>query len=366
GRIYWEEKAIEPAIRHTKLGLSMAVALGLKEQVRDASLLLSELYENEKKYQKALTYKNQYIAYKDSLENTETTKKMADLRTEFEVSLKEKEIDLLENHQSLQRTYIIIAVILLLLSIVVLLYFRQRFYAAKLLAAGEKRNHDEKIKHLLNAQETKTLQAMVAGRDQERKHLAQELHNHFGSLLAAIKVNVNSIDQEAITNHSTLITLIDQACADVRNMSHALNMGISEDFGLVPALKELTTFLNESEELDVTFSATLCQRQMDSDCEILIYRIVQELLSNALKHAEATKLAVSMTCFDEENMINVMVEDNGKGFDPESTPNGEGMGINSLTKIVTGRNGEIRFDSRPDSGTTVTIDLPITTRLDLI
>ncbi len=367
GRIYLEQGNRELAIYHTKEALKMAMDFGLKEQMRDASLLLSELYEQKKKYQQALDYKTQYVEYKDSIENKETTRKMAELQTSFEVSLKEKEIDLLENNQSLQKTYIAIAFILLLLSVSILLYFRQRFYAAKLLADGEKRDHDEKIKNILSAQETKTLQAMIEGRDQERKHLAQELHNHFGSLLATIKVNINSIDKEVITNHDTLITLIDQACTDVRNMSHALNMGISDGFGLVPSLKELTSFLNESGEIDVAFSASVGEGQLDSDSEILIYRIVQELLSNALKHAKATKLSVSVTFFEREKLVNVMVEDNGTGFDPTvEKRDGHGMGIKSLKKMVEDRNGEIQFDSHLDRGTTVTIDLPLVSDTELL
>ncbi len=360
GRVYAEQGRIEQAIDHTQNALNMAKSLNLKEQVRDASLLLSELYDAKKEYQKAFSYQSLYIVYKDSIESKENTKQLADLRTEFEVSLKEKEITILEKRQLLNRIYIIIAIFLLVFALVLLLYFRQRLVNARLMAANEQKQHNEKISSLLNVQETKALQSMVQGQENERKRLARELHNHFGSLLATIKVNMNAIDEYAIPNYNTLITLVDQACSDIRNLSHSLNIGISDDFGLVPALKELTANLRQANGLEVEFTASMCRDEIGSGNEIIIYRIIQELISNVLKHAGATKLSILLTCFEEENLINIMVHDNGKGFDAEKEKKaGSGLGLKSLIEMIATQQGEISFDSNPASGTTVNIDLPI-------
>ncbi|WP_082210683.1 tetratricopeptide repeat protein [Flavobacterium sp. ABG] len=359
GRIYSELKQTEKAINHTLKALNMAKVLDLKEQIRDAALLLSELYEVEKDYPKAFRYQSQYIAYKDSIENTEATKQLANLRTDFEVTQKEKEIALLEKRQLSNRIYIIVTVFLLLFAILLLLYFRQRFKNTRLMAHNERNQHDEKIKKLLNTQETKTLQSMVQGQENERKRIARELHNHFGSLLATIKVNLNAIDEKSISNHQTLTILVDQACTDIRNLSHELNMGISDNFGLVPALKELTAHLQQVNGLEVEFKAAMCQEQMSSENEIIVYRIVQELVSNVLKHAAATKLSILLTCFDDENLINILVQDNGKGFNvTEKSKEISGMGLKTLKEIIFNLQGDIKFDSNPASGTTVNIDLP--------
>ncbi|MFH6945812.1 tetratricopeptide repeat protein [Flavobacterium sp. FlaQc-50] len=359
GRIYSELKQTEKAINHTLKALNMAKVLDLKEQIRDAALLLSELYEVEKDYPKAFRYQSQYIAYKDSIENTEATKQLANLRTDFEVTQKEKEIALLEKRQLSNRIYIIVTVFLLLFAILLLLYFRQRFKNTRLMAHNERNQHDEKIKKLLNTQETKTLQSMVQGQENERKRIARELHNHFGSLLATIKVNLNAIDEKSISNHQTLTILVDQACTDIRNLSHELNMGISDNFGLVPALKELTAHLQQVNGLEVEFKAAMCQEQMSSENEIIVYRIVQELVSNVLKHAAATKLSILLTCFDDENLINILVQDNGKGFNvTEKSKDISGMGLKTLKEIIFNLQGDIKFDSNPASGTTVNIDLP--------
>jgi signal transduction histidine kinase len=143
-------------------------------------------------------------------------------------------------------------------------------------------------------------------------------------------------------------------------MSHSLNMGISENFGLIPSLKELIAHLRQSGGLDVEFTASMCSYQIDSDNEIAIYRIIQELISNVLKHAGATKLSIIITCFEQEKLINILVNDNGKGFIPNSVneTNG-GMGLKCLEEMVESLQGEIQIDSHSNSGTTVNIDLPL-------
>lgn len=358
GRLYAERGKLTQALEQAKKAYDTGKSMAMKEQVKDASLLLSELYKAKRDYRQAFDYQNQYITYKDSIENTETTKQIANLRTEFEVSQKEKEIALLEKQQLQNRIYMIVIVFLLGFAVLALLYFRQRFMNTRLMAAHEQQQHNENISALLVTQETKALESMVQGQETERKRLAQELHNHFGSLMATIKVNLNAIDERVISNHHTLITLVDQACTDIRNLSHALNMGISDNFGLVPALKELTAHLSHAKGMEVEFSAAMCREQLGSENEIIIYRIVQELVSNVLRHAEATKLSILLTCFEEENLINILVQDNGKGFNvSKEQRSGSGMGLKSLRKMIQDKQGEIRFDSNPVSGTTVNIDL---------
>jgi two-component system, NarL family, sensor kinase len=361
GRIYAEQGKLENAINYTQKALNTSKSQNLKEQIRDALKLLSELYEKKSDYNQAFRFQSQYIVYKDSIENSENTKRIANLRTEFEVSQREKKITELKKNQLLNRIYIIVAVSLLLITLLLLLYFRQRLLNTRLMAATERKEHDEKIKGLLNAQETRALQSMVKGREEERKRIAHELHNHFGSLMATIKINFNAIDEHAISNYNTLITLIDQACGDIRDLSHSLNMGISKDFGLLPALKELTTHLQHADGIDVEFVASMGSQQIDFETEIVIYRIIQELISNVLKHAKATRLSILLTFFEDENLMNILVQDNGKGFDVKKAKKiNRGMGLKSLKDMIANLKGDIIFDSNPSGGTTVNIDLPIT------
>ncbi|GLB53774.1 hypothetical protein NBRC110019_28150 [Neptunitalea chrysea] len=361
GHLYAQKGLMDEAIKYLDNGVEIATRLDLKEQLRDAHLLLSQLYEKESDFEEALLHRVDYMAYKDSIENTANTKKMADLRTEYEVSLKDKEIIELEKKQLISRIYMITSLLLLILAVVLLLFFRQRWKNSKLLAESQRKSHNERITNVLKTQESKALQAMVTGRENERKRLAKELHNHFGSLMATIKVNLSAVEDVGLPNYTTLSTLVDQACNDIRNLSHSLNIGIEDDFGLVPALKELINHLKQVNGLQAEFSATMCEETLVTENEIVIYRIVQELVSNVLKHAKATKLSVQLICFEEEGMVNILVEDNGTGFDFEKVTktNSGGMGIMSLEKLIHDLHGDIKYDSNPNSGTTVNIDLPI-------
>jgi two-component system, NarL family, sensor kinase len=360
GKIYLGSGKTDKAIEHTLLANEMAIDLNLKEQIRDAGKQLSQLYEQKKDFEKALTYQKQYIIYRDSIENKENTKEIANLRTEFEVNLKRREIALLEKNQLLNRIYIIISISLLLLAILLILYFRQRFVNARLLAGNERKRHDEDIKNLLKTQENKALQAMVSGQEKERKHIARELHNHFGSLLATIKVNLNALDEKTVSNYSTLTSLVDQACNDIRSLSHTLNMGVSDDFGLIPAIKELIVHIERSKELQVELSVSMSNEEIGIELELFIYRIIQELVSNVLKHSGAVKLSIGIICFFDESLINIIIHDNGKGFDVNlQTGDRSGMGLRTLSEMLQARQGDLKIDSNPVSGTTVIVDLPI-------
>ena len=359
GNVYRELGDIPQAVVHLSQGLSLAKALGLKEQIRDASLALSEVLADQAQYDEALAYHQQYVDYKDSVANNEQTQRMADLRTEYEVNVRESQIDALEKEKQLQQIYVITAIILFVLAVVILLYFRQRWRTARYVAATQQKEHDAEVHALLKHQETEALQAMVQGKEEERRKLAQELHNHLGTLLATAKVNVEGMTSPDTAKHQTVLRLVEQACQDVRNLSHEMNMGISENFGLDAALRELVNHLRKSKRLEIAYAASLDTVTVGAKSEIVIYRIVQELISNVLKHAQATKLSISLTGYEEENLVNIMVEDNGVGFDPAALASGQkGIGLDSLAEMVSTLDGEMTIDSQPTKGTTINIDFP--------
>jgi len=200
---------------------------------------------------------------------------------------------------------------------------------------------------------------MLQGKEEERRHLAKELHNHLGSLLATVKVNLNGLESQDLSKQQNIIKLVDQATQDVRNISHELNMGVTDGFGLIPAVNELVQHLRNANDLEIFHSSDLSAVQIEAEHEILIYRIVQELISNVLKHAEASTLNISLTGFEEGNLVNILVEDDGKGFDHKNLDEEtSGIGLASLTEIVQKLDGEMNIDSRLENGTSISIDLP--------
>lgn len=360
--IYQNKKDLPTALGYAQRSLKLAQQYSLKEQVSDACLTLSGLHEEMGNASLSLQFFRDHIAYRDSVSNVKTIQKIADQRTQFEVSLREKEINLLEQSKKINQIYFLIALILLILAVMILLYFRQRLINTRLIAGRQQKLHEEKIGNLLREHEAQAMQSLFVGREMERKQIAQDLHNHLGSLLATIKVNLSCEKEENMRNYRTITALVDQACSDIRSMSHSLNMGISDDFGLIPAIRDLVQHIKRSGNLEVEFHNALTECQLDSASEIIVYRIVQELISNILKHAQASKISVSLTCYTDEHMVNIMVQDDGKGFSLKEVEEGskhDGMGLANIKKIVKQQRGDIHIDSNSQSGTTVSIDLPI-------
>jgi signal transduction histidine kinase len=286
----------------------------------------------------------------------------------LENSLANAEIErneaLAQKQRARNTTYLVAAIALFVLAVILFVYYRQRLSLARLKEAEEQAAHKRNIQSLLDEQRTKNLEARIAGEEQERKRLAKDLHDHLGSLLATVKVNLQGIfgrekafkDNEQV---ETVNTLVDKACNDVRGIAHNLHMGISESFGLTTALQELAASVSGANNIKVQFTATNCSKRLDTNLEIFTYRMVQELLSNALRHSQATLINIQLTCLDE--LVSIIVEDNGKGFDNNnSAGRSSGIGLKNLISRVEGFDGEITIDSTPDIGTTVLVDLPLT------
>src|SRR5690606_35041630 len=149
--------------------------------------------------------------------------------------------------------------------------------------------------------------------------------------------------------------LLDTAVEEVREISHNLLSGSIAKFGLATALEELKETISESKDITVDLHIYGLDDRLNSDAEIHLYRIVQELVSNILKHAAATEITIQLN--RSENGLSVTVEDNGRGFNPDAK-NGSGVGLQNVQSRVNALEGTIVWDSAPGRGTTVVINIP--------
>lgn len=384
----YENKRYNEALRNYRQGLQLANKFELPKLSRANLLGLSEVYEALGNPARALSYRQQHQTVKDSLDNVEKSRQIAELQEQYESVQKDKRIKELALENSLanaeiernealaqkQRarntTYLVAAIALFILILVLYVYFKQRLSIARLREEEEQTAHKRNIESLLDEQRTKNLEARIAGEEQERKRLAKDLHDHLGSLLATVKVNLQGLfarektikDQEQV---QTVNSLVDKACNDVRGIAHNLHMGISESFGLISALEDLSESVSGANNIKVQFIATNSSKRFDTNFEIFIYRMVQELLSNALRHSRATSINIQLTFLDE--LVSIIVEDNGKGFSTdESRVRTNGIGLKELMLRVEDFDGEITIDSTPSMGTTILVDLPLTTESEIV
>ena len=175
---------------------------------------------------------------------------------------------------------------------------------------------------------------------------------HFSSLEE--KIDTSNPAKEKFLSTSELL---DVAAREVRMISHDLMSGVLAKFGLVPALEDLGSKINETGEIVVNLFTENINGSLDGEQELQVYRIVQELVANTLKHARASEINIQLN--EHDDIVNLLVEDDGVGFDPLNLRKEAGMGLENLKARVAKLNGTLNIDSGKGAGTTISIDIPI-------
>jgi signal transduction histidine kinase len=243
--------------------------------------------------------------------------------------------------------------------------YRQKIKNTEKIAEKNKEIADKRIAELLKEQELKAMNAMMEGQEKERKRIAEDLHDRLGSMLATVKLHFSDVAFSSDCFQSTKCKgqfekanhLLDEACKEVRRVSHDLASGVLMKFGLVPALNELKQTIESGSKLKVNISSHNLDDRLDNLVEVNVYRVVQELMHNIMKHANASEVNIQLNKLD--NVLTVMVEDDGVGFDrndPEFKP---GLGLQSIESRVRKVDGTLTVDSTKGNGTTAIIEIPV-------
>ena len=330
-----------------------------KERKRFLYDLMAKTYELAEKPTKALEYYKLTQAYQDSLNLQEQEKAIFDIQTKYEVQKKEN-----ENLQLKQSRFWLISgvILLVLLLIATYLVYRTRI-AKKQLEVKQSALEKNELEKQLKDQELAGLDAMIEGQEKERQRIANDLHDNLGGLLATLKLHFQNLKtktdrlrDEQDELFKTTNSLLDETYQQVRNYAHQRNAGLKTSEGLVPSIKNFASKVSVGNNLVVQVEAHDMDERLENSVEITIFRIVQELITNVIKHAEASEIIVHLTSFEDH--INIMVEDNGKGFDPSIIKDNDGMGLASIIKRVEHLGGNVDIDSHAGNGTTVILNIP--------
>ena len=332
---------------------------------------ISDSYSKLKKYSLALKHNASYLQVRDSLEKN--YKKALILKVNYEeeqkkIELQSKENELLlekRNSENKKKSIIIYSLLIGLILLSLLFFAIIRGNKQKQLAKLSEKNRQieaQKVTELLKKQELKSMNAMMLGQEEERKRISRDLHDRLGSMLAMVKnhfksveIDIDKLKTANINLYQKANSLLDEACEEVRKISQDMSSGVLTKFGLTAAIEDLKNILEESQQLEVEFVSHGLQERLHLNLEITVYRIIQELMSNILKHSKATEISIQL--LKSKNTFNVIVEDNGIGFNPSQI--NMGMGLENITSRVKGLYGDIQIDSQINKGTTTTIDIPI-------
>ncbi|MEL6538693.1 MAG: sensor histidine kinase, partial [Bacteroidota bacterium] len=312
-------------------------------------------------------YLYQYDTLNQALFNLEKEKEIQDARGRFEFEKNQRIIAEQQASIARGRSFNLtlgILSILLLSSTMMLFINRARLRAKAQVAQQEIQLVHQRMEDLIRQSELRTINALLEGQEKERVRLSQELHDSVGSVLSAIKLHFTGLTNQWETMQGEFretfergTNLLDVAVEEVRRISHNLTTGVLRKFGLIAALEDLKDTLVGTGQIQFQLFAHGMEDRLEGQLEINLYRVVQELVSNTLKHAQAKVITVEVNRRADE--INLIISDDGKGFDQESVKS-DGIGLQNMQQRIEKLGGNLHIDSVPGRGTTAVIDIPLT------
>lgn len=313
----------------------------------------------------AFLWLKKYSVLHDSLSAARLKETVTELEAQYQNVQNQQEIAVLEKdktasvlkaNKNKQFIVILSAVSLLLLLLAVFIFIYYRNY--KKLAKQKEINHLQEIRERIQQEQLKVTQAMLDGEEKERGRIARELHDGLGGMLTAVKMNFSGwaslhLRPEQRHNFNQIGNQLDVSISELRNLARNLMPETLLRFGLEIALRDLCD-LYRTTQLEIDCQLYEIQNNIDLPIQLQIYRIVQELISNAVKHSEGD--AVLVQCSQRDQLFFITVEDNGKGFVLDAVVS-DGMGLQNISNRVQYLGGKIEISSLLQQGTTVNIEL---------
>lgn len=345
----------------------------------EKALLSSDLFGKEEIYRKlkkahqvlgnldlALHFADLAAQLSDSIAISTNTKNFAEISEKYQSAQQENRILLLENnnHQlTINRnrtiTLLIGSVGLFIALFLIGLLHLKNLQRQHVIA---KQNHElvqrEMIENLKQREE-ETMERILQSQEEERARIAADLHDSLGSKLAALKLQVEEIaNDQTDANYDAAKQardLADHTYKEVRNLSHNLKTGVKIGYGLLPALREMTSYINRTKALRLELIDLDAKVRLENKVEIQLFRAIQELVTNTLKHASASQLIIQVAQHDET--LSIIVEDDGNGFDISNTK--LGLGLKNIENRMASIGAIYHLDTNPGNGTTAVINITI-------
>lgn len=352
---------IEKACHYSISAREVATQIQHRKLMYQINEILSDVFKLKQDYERALTYRNLALEQKNEfLEHSQTSKiynlEIEQLNREKEsqqVRIKQQNIDLIKKEN------LIILTLVSSFSVLVVLSLAYYSYANRIKQKQLNQNYEDKIRHSL--ERTK---AVLSAEIQERKRVGLELHDGIGPLLSLVKLNItNLIEEEGFSLEKKKQLLqktaqnLDDVLKEMRFISKNLAPLVLINKGFEAALKELVSRLKSVREYTVHLNINGLNGAIEPYVEHSLYRSVQEVLNNIIKHANATEVSVEVLQTPED--ITVIVEDNGVGFQYNQQDTGNGMGLSSAASRIEGLRGKFFVDSMKNRGTIVVMVIPL-------
>lgn len=320
-------------------------------------------------YKVAFEQMRDYALAKDSLQESETALKILNLEKKFQTVERENEILKLQDANRKQQSAIdrnrlwIMFLIGSLTIALTIAYFSWRLARSNRQALNQQeRLHEEELLTLKQQEQLRQFHSIVQGQEEERNRISRDLHDGLGGLLAGVKLRLSAVvtkerERTSVPNEAieSVIVELDRSVDELRRVARNLMPESLLYMGLKPALADLCKYI-DTPTTSVRFHGFDLSTNYPQPILIGVYRIVQELLNNAIKHACAKQVIVQ--CSESDQTLSLTVEDDGCGFNPKEVGK-KGLGLKNVENRVALLHGSLEMESRPDRGTTVNIEIPI-------
>jgi two-component system, NarL family, sensor kinase len=307
---------------------------------------------------------------KDSAYTEENRRQIDFLDASYQSEKKEKEILKLQNEKQIneiiikRRNIVIYAlfVTICLLFVMALLIYRN-IRNKRIITENHLEIEKHKVRELENEKILSATQSVLQGEETERKRLARDLHDGLGGLLSGVKVALNNmkgnviLTGENVESFNQALGMLDNSITELRRVAHNMMPEALVKLGLKDTLTDFCSELGKLNPVQIDFQFYGQFERVESNLEINIFRIIQELVNNVIKHAEAKELVVQM--IQEPKRLCFIVLDTGIGFDLKDIQFTKGIGLASIKSRVDSFNGQMEINSKPGKGTEITIEFSI-------
>ncbi|MEE4000332.1 sensor histidine kinase [Tenacibaculum sp. FZY0031] len=361
---YRLKKSYKKAIEYLKKAETVKIEHYNKKLLKKLYERLALNYQSNKEYKLANNYFIKFDSIKELLNNSKQNTEISRIKEQYDNEKLKAENLISESKRKQNRNLFIAALSLLCFGGIIGLLTLKNSHKKRLLAEQQQELEQQKNLTLLKEQEINTINAMIDGQEKERIRIAEDLHDNIGSVLATLKLHFENLQLNREKKHfnqeelyEKTEKLIDETYLKVRNIAHAKNAGVLANKGLLTAIKLMAEKISDANKITIQVLDFGLNKRLDNNIEITVFRIIQELITNIIKHAEATEATVNIALYDQN--LNIIVEDNGKGFVPSNNAGEkDGMGITSIQTRVNHLKGTFTIDSTPNKGTSIIINIP--------
>jgi signal transduction histidine kinase len=338
----------------------LAVTAADLKMSQDFYEVMALVYRKKGDYKQAIDAYIEYNKFKDSILHRENRELVNEMQVKYETEKKDLELSqknlALENtqHKLDQRRLVSTFLIILIIVLIALGYLFYNRYKLK--------KRQELDAEIIRQQELRS-KAIIETEEKERIRIARDLHDGLGQQLSAIKMRLSTMESEIrnsevqIDNYTTVVNMVDDAVREVRAISHNMMPNALLRLGLASAIREFIDKIAGSGPLKVDLQIVGLENRLEHTTETVMYRVLQECVANIIKHAAASYVNIQLLQYD--GYLQMLIEDNGRGFSTDLINNFQGIGLKNIVSRVEYLNGTVTFDSTPGKGTTVIVEIPV-------